>query len=158
MSRLFVLKPQDGTFAVLGIDRKGFVCHSCKYGRHSCSHVCCLADLVQRGEEELPDFICELIAAHQELAATRIETFILKTVSSGKVPWVTTPTQRLIYKLSIPNSVDTLRDGLKLLMAEDFPCESCSGSMDNIAPSNENYRLLLLWADVIPVKGVFYHC
>jgi len=86
MSRFFVIKPPEGTFAVLGIDRKGFVCHSCNYGRHSCSHVSCLTDVIKRNEEELPDFICELIAAHQELASRRIETFILKTASSGKVP------------------------------------------------------------------------
>ncbi len=43
--------------AVLGTDREGFVCFTCKYARHSCTNVTEVKEMVANNDQSLPDFV-----------------------------------------------------------------------------------------------------
>jgi len=155
---MFVLKHEDGTPAVIGNDRKGFVCHSCKYNKHSCSHILCLLNVIKTNETELPDFIFEMVAANEEVSASNVKNFVLHTASTTRVSWETTSSQRRIYSLSRYNVANALHDGSSLLVPADRPCGLCGGSMDIMNRTHSGNRMLLLRVDVIPVTVLCREC
>ena len=59
--KLVCVKPHNKEFGVVGVDRKGFICFSCTFGCHSCSHVEAINSLIDNQSEETPDFLLQMV-------------------------------------------------------------------------------------------------
>ncbi len=148
-----MIKPPDGTYAVVGFDRKGFICHRCEFARHSCSHINSLAIYIKEKEESLPDFIVDMMAAKAELQQSEISSRFPRTMSTPKISWVTTPKQRKIYELTKRTLENVLPDGTMALIPNNDPCSQCGGEMSDLVQSGSGGKRLFLWASVVFVTG-----
>ncbi len=149
---LILMKPPGGTFAIIGVDRKGFVCHSCKYGRHSCDHITSLTDAIAKNNAYLPDFLVEMVASRDELQSSSVKSVEVEAASKGKFSWVTTAKQRRIYSLGRDSSGNLLSGGSVELFPNEDPCDQCGGAM--ALSERADKRRLFLWADIIEVTGM----
>ena len=152
---LVLVKPPYGSYAVVGIDRKGFVCHRCVAGRHSCLHINCLTDYLRIREGNLPDFLLDIVAARNLMKQSAITSRAPTSISRGRISWCTTQRQRKIYALSSSTLEYCLADGTMALSPSDDACSECGGDMTVIVEYPTSKKRLLLWADVIQVTGKF---
>lgn len=150
---MLLVKPFSDSFAVLGIDRKGFVCYRCTVGKHSCKHVNAVKTYLEQDEENIPDFLNEMCAAKDALKQRAFNSWLLKSVSHERISWHTSPRQQRIYKLSSSAQVVELDDGTMPLIPTDEDCPECNGSMSVVVKKENSRRRLLLSAHIMQVTG-----
>ena len=142
----------EADIAVIGVDREGFVCHTCSFGRHSCRHAKYLKEYLDLCKEDLPDFLMDLVAHHAEVTS-RISLSSWRTALSKKpIAVQSTPNQQKIY--AFPNDFIQNEDGSYPLLAIDRnTCRSCSADLSSTLEWFETDTKLLLMFKMVQVDG-----
>eukprot|EP00112_Aurelia_sp_Birch-Aquarium-sp1_P011463 Seg2410.4 transcript_id=Seg2410.4/GoldUCD/mRNA.D3Y31 product="hypothetical protein" protein_id=Seg2410.4/GoldUCD/D3Y31 len=119
----------EADISVIGVDREGFVCHTCNFGRHSCRHVKFLKEHLDLCKEDLPDFLIDLITHHAEATNRILLTSWRNALSKQPIAVQSTPNQQKIY--TFPNDFIQTEDGSYPLLAIDRnTCPRCSADLN----------------------------
>ena len=142
--KLVCVKPHSEEFGVVSVDRKGFVCFSCTFGSHSCTHVEALNTIIDSQAEDTPDFLIQMVQRHDVLKKTHPKTYTRLSISVRRIPYEPTASQASIFNGTFLVDASTLQEDDKL--CPDFAnnvCPSCDYDLDE-APvewSQGSYRL-----------------
>ncbi len=135
---VYVQREEDDD-AVIGVDRKGFLCFRCNFGRHDCRHVKLLNNILDA--DPIPDSLFDIVKQSETLKSSNSRIYVKSAVSTQKISWKTTDLQRSIYNGTFNDAFD---DGFCCI--PDFDGEICAGCrlplQDEIHWENSAIRLL----------------
>ncbi len=109
--------------AVIGVDRKGFLCHTCHYGKHLCSHVKLVDSLVRK--DPIPDCFIDIVEKNSSLQRSNRNVYVKKTLSTRKITWKTLNLQRSVYNGTLTDALEEFSDG-NLKCIPDFTYDMCN--------------------------------
>eukprot|EP00794_Sanderia_malayensis_P001637 gene1637-1815_t len=144
---LACVRPQSGTYGVVGVDRKGFRCLTCSHGRHSCPHVTCIKFELERDSENVPEFLYELVEEHSSLKALIRRPYVRHAISKNQIPAQVVQTQKSIFNGHLNSSVEEITTGdnkvLRLIPDDDKFC-FCSHEFAVVKWSEDKKNLFTL--------------
>ena len=151
--KMVCVRSSETDIAVVGVDREGYICHKCCYGRHSCRHICCLKEYLEECKEELPDVLLDFEAYHEEMTNSIPNAHIRKAVSTQLIPINTSSNQQSIYRF--PNDFVQAEDGGYPLLATDKDkCPVCSSDFEQCLNWLETDTRLFLLFKIVSVHGI----
>ena len=109
--------------SVIGFDRKGFVCHTCLYGRHSCRHV----ELIQAlsNGSSAPEPLLQFVQEHKPDKDSDGRHYRRKALSTGRIPLRSEALQRSVAEGTYKDALEEFSDG-QLYAIPDFAKDSCT--------------------------------
>eukprot|EP00795_Rhopilema_esculentum_P003974 gene3974-18228_t len=142
--KLVSVKPHSKEIGVVGVDRKGFICFSCTFGCHSCSHVEAINSLIDNQSEETPDFLLQMVQRHDVLKKTYPKTYTRCSLSTRRISYGPMASQASIFNGRFIVDTSTLQEDDKL--CPDFAysvCPSCGYDINEatIEWSGSSHRL-----------------
>ena len=108
---------------VIGFDRRGFVCHTCLYGRHSCRHVELLKAL--SNGLSAPEPLLQLIQDHKPEIESHERHYRRKALFTGKVSLRSEALQRSVAEGTYKDALEEFSDG-RLCVIPDFAVDNCT--------------------------------
>ena len=117
---LLVCDEEDQT--VIGIDRKGFVCLCCKYGRHSCRHIKEVKSMVE--QSPIPDSLIDIVGRSEVLQTKHHNAYVKRPLSTGRIAMDSQPPQMSVYEGTYCDVLMNIADGT-IALIPDFDGEEC---------------------------------
>ena len=150
--RLLCIKPHDGSYCVVGFSSTGFVCYTCASGRYVCSHVSCLKAVLEKENESLPDFVCEMDSLRFDLQKTgqKPQNYLPRVISYSKIRWNTTVSQQKIYRMTSEISLNNLTSFAPACNS----CLRCDGEMSE--PVYPVQKILYVLHNYVQVEGTIF--
>ncbi len=123
---LYVCKDEDDE-AVVAVDRKGFVCFTCAFGKHDCRHIKIIKPFLD--SDPIPDSFIDIIKHSESLKTSYRRIYVKSAVSTKKVQWKTTELQRSVYDGTFEKAIQSLPTGLSCIPEFDGDCCRSCGSL-----------------------------
>ncbi len=140
---LVYVEREEDDDAVIGVDRKGFVCFYCNFGRHDCRHVMLLKNLLHT--DPIPDSLCDIVKQNETLKSLNARIYVKPAISTQKISWKTDYLQRGIYDGTFEDIFIRHPAG-GFYCVPDFNgdiCEVCKSALEpEICWENSTIRLL----------------
>eukprot|EP00794_Sanderia_malayensis_P013299 gene13299-14672_t len=122
--------------AVIGVDRKGFSCTRCTFGKHTCRHINMLNAELDGEQAAIPDCLVDFVQQSEILQNQHRKLYTKKALSTAKISLVTQPLQKSVHEGTLLHAAKDGVDG-SLLLIPDFDDEEC-----NICGTNYDFNFL----------------
>eukprot|EP00794_Sanderia_malayensis_P003976 gene3976-4525_t len=111
---LLCIRPPDLNFAVVGIDRRGFMCTFCEIANRSCPHVKSLKLYLEDEPDIVPDFVTNAVNAVEVLRTSFPRTYICSSISEKSIPETVLQSQLSIFNGLLGSTIEQVDEGMRL--------------------------------------------
>ena len=121
---MVVIAQENEKQAIVGVDRKGFVCLTCKYGKHECKHIRFVKKTID--QDVVPESLADIVQQNEILQVAHRRVYAKKALSTGRISIETQASQKSVLEGSYLHAmVEDVVGSLTLVPV--FASKKCSG-------------------------------